>query len=311
MIDFFDHLYFIISERKRIQNIFKIYSILQLLIKLAANILIPPYLILSQKNKKYSLTPSDKKENRIIVSITTFPKRISKTWIIIESMLRQKIKPDTIILWLSIDQFPQISILPKRLQNLQKRGLIIQICESDMKSHKKYFYAMKMFPNDNIITIDDDVFYNSNTLSNLVLTKNNYPKTIICNHARRPVFKDSKLLPYNKWQVIFSSTEPNFEILPIGVGGILYPPNSLDDDLLNVNLIKELCPIADDIWLNVMSKLKGTKVARSSHHSNYLPIIIFKNITLDSQNLYNNFNDNQLNNVRNYYLKSRNVNLYS
>ena len=40
----------------------------------------------------------------------------------------------------------------------QKRGLTIRFCE-DLKAHKKYYYAFKEYPDDIVITVDDDVIY--------------------------------------------------------------------------------------------------------------------------------------------------------
>lgn len=42
--------------------------------------------------------------------------------------------------------------------------------------------------------------------------------------------------------------------------GSLYPPNSLNAQAFNEEVMKELCPYADDLWLTFMAKLNGTKV---------------------------------------------------
>ena len=63
-----------------------------------------------------------------------------------------------VILWLSKEQFPDRSFIPNSLLSLEKRGLIIELCEGDLRSHKKYYYALRQYPNDIIITIDDMLF---------------------------------------------------------------------------------------------------------------------------------------------------------
>ena len=45
-----------------------------------------------------------KRGREVILSLTTIPDRITKTWITIESLLRQSCKPDQIILWLAEDE---------------------------------------------------------------------------------------------------------------------------------------------------------------------------------------------------------------
>jgi len=80
----------------------------------------------------------------------------------------------------------------------------------------------------------------------------------------------------------------------------LYPPNSLYVDVLNAEIFKKYCFLADDIWLNVMARLVGTLVAKSEYISNYLPIIYRNNITLNSINISEGFNDMQLKSLREY-----------
>lgn len=54
-------------------------------------------------------------EKKIVVSLTSFPARIKKVHIVIESLLNQTIKPDKIILWLSKEQFEHYYVLPSKL----------------------------------------------------------------------------------------------------------------------------------------------------------------------------------------------------
>mgnify|MGYP000808865909 FL=1 len=115
--------------------------------------------------KMYIKHPSDKigitvkkREQKIIVSLTSFPKRIDTLWITVETLLRQSMKPDEIILWLAEEQFNGIDSLPKALLEQQKRGLTIRFCD-DLRSHKKYYYTMQEYPRDIVILVDDDMFY--------------------------------------------------------------------------------------------------------------------------------------------------------
>lgn len=57
------------------------------------------------KNCKNKLQPR-KSGEEIIVSLTTFPARISTVWITIETIFRQEVMPDRIVLWLAKEQFP-------------------------------------------------------------------------------------------------------------------------------------------------------------------------------------------------------------
>lgn len=89
----------------------------------------------------------------VVVSMTSFPARIQKVWIVVETMLRQRQSPEKIVLWLSRDQFPGgHSQLPERLLAQQERGLDIRFVDGDIRSHKKYYYAFAEFPDRHILT---------------------------------------------------------------------------------------------------------------------------------------------------------------
>jgi hypothetical protein len=301
MVDFFDGLYTSIGNRNNLLKKIRYYSILRVIVRFCANIIVPIYFILTPGKKRYSLLNSPYSEKRLIVSLTSFPERINRLWVVIETLLRQQRKPDMIILWLSLDQFPTLLSLPQSLISLQKRGLIIRLCTDDLRSHKKYYYVMKEFPMDYIITVDDDVIYNSQLLSFLIKLNQKFPKAICCNHASRIIVKDGYIVSYKEWEIVKYQQDPSIEIMPIGVGGILYPPNSLHHDVFQVDVFKKYCFLADDIWLNLMARLQGTSVAKTAYSSHYLPIINFKNITLNSKNINEKLNDKQLNSMREYY----------
>ena len=65
-------------------------------------------------SKRYGLN-CNKRSQKVIVSLTSYPKRINTVWITIETLLRQSFKPDKIILWLATDQFDGIESLPTEL----------------------------------------------------------------------------------------------------------------------------------------------------------------------------------------------------
>ena len=82
----------------------------------------------NSQNKKLGINTKKRKE-KIIVSLTSYPKRINVVWITIETLLQQTVKPDEVILWLADSQFKEIEELPEELKALQKRGLTIRFCD--------------------------------------------------------------------------------------------------------------------------------------------------------------------------------------
>jgi len=59
----------------------------------------PYYGICSIFKNKIGIT-SDKREQKLIVRLTSIPDRINRVFLTIESLLQQSLKPDQIILWL-------------------------------------------------------------------------------------------------------------------------------------------------------------------------------------------------------------------
>ena len=153
MVNVFDKLYSSIENKNTILQKIKFYSLLRFSIRVIANIIIPIYFTCTKHNKKYRLKNVETEGNRIIVSLTSFPARINNLWLVIETIFRQTVKPDMIILWLSKEQFSNIDSLPKRLLKQRERGLKIELRDGDLRSHKKYYYTVQEYPNDIMITI--------------------------------------------------------------------------------------------------------------------------------------------------------------
>lgn len=310
MVDFFDRLYSSIVNKNVFLVKIKYYSTYRFIVRLLSNIIIPFYFKLSNNNPAYKLNASFKTNKRVIVSLTSFPIRINKVWLVIESILRQKHKPDKIILWLSKDQFSSLDSLPKNLISLKKRGLEIRLCDNNIRSHKKYYYAFKEYPNDIVITIDDDIIYSPKLLTNLILLSNDFPESICCNHASEILIEAEQLCSYVKWKSVGSKIINTNKLMPIGVGGVLYPPNSLSDNVFDIDVFSNYCFLADDIWLNIMARLKNTKVSKSSYESHYLPIMYKSNKTLNSKNVDEGLNDKQLIRTRKYCIDTWGIDPY-
>ena len=203
------------------------------------------------------------KDGEIIVSLTSFPARINKVWITISSMMNQTLKPKRIILWLAEEQFPgKEKDLPQNLIKLKDRGLEIGFCD-DLRPHKKYYYTMKENPEEIVVTVDDDMLYPENMLEQLWEAHKKNPHMVVCQYAHKITLDErGNVKPYQEWESCYGeSTTPDIKILPVGCGGVLYPPHCLNERVFNKEHIKTLCPQMDDLWLKSMALLKGTKAA--------------------------------------------------
>ncbi|MGN0251606.1 MAG: glycosyltransferase [Oliverpabstia sp.] len=262
MYTFIYNLYFYLKrkQKKRKENAKKPLLITQKIIDRIEwfyNILVRDW-YMKHPIRRNGINQAKRKES-IIVSLTSYPKRIGTVWLTIETLLRQSVKPDEIILWLAQEQFKSIDVLPRELIELQKYGLTIRFCD-DLRSHKKYYYVMQEYPEDIIILVDDDMFYPRDTIKKLMQMHKKYPYDICTMTAQaiKPSFESKPSMWRNP--KLDEKFEHSDEIQIFTGSGSLYPPHSLDEEVFNKELVKSICPSADDLWLTFMANRKRTRI---------------------------------------------------
>lgn len=246
---------------------------------------------------------SKKRDQRIIVSLTTYPMRINTIWLTIETLLNQTIKPDEIILWVASSQFEKgLEALPETLLRLRERGLTIRFCE-DLLSHKKYYYALQEYPNDLIVLVDDDMFYPRDTIARLLELHRQQPKDICCITAQ-VIEPDFAAMP-SKWRnpkLNEHQLQHSERIQTFTGSGTLIPPHVLPDEAFNVDKIKSLCFHADDLWITFMAHRTGTRITTLKNWRPF-PVCIYGTAegSLYYINAEENQNDVQWQNLLDYY----------
>lgn len=203
---------------------------------------------------------TEKRTPQVIVSLTTYPARINSVYKTISTLLQQTVKPDRLILWLAEPQFPDKD-LPQNLTRLQEFGLEIKWVEKDIRSFKKLIPALKEFPEDIVITVDDDNYYDERLVEFLYNSYLENPEYI---HARQAFVvrhdKNGDLVMKARNYVYNSTYLPSFLNEPVGCGGVLYPPHVLDENVLNEEQFMQKVPTNDDLWFWAHALIKGTKI---------------------------------------------------
>lgn len=200
------------------------------------------------------------RSQKLIVSLTSYPERMYDIHYCLYSLLTQSIKPDKLILWLSEEEFPnKEKDIPKKVLQFLNYGLEIKWC-NNTKSYKKLIPALKEFPNDVIVTADDDIFYPENWLEKLYNAYLDDPNYIYCHNAHKITFEGKNIKSYTNWQRSIDDNTADYINVAVGCGGILYPPNSLHPDVFEEKTFMWLAPNADDIWFWAMAVLNNTKI---------------------------------------------------
>lgn len=196
----------------------------------------------------------------IIITLTTYPARISGVHLTIKSLLKQSIMPNLIILWLAESQFPnREKDLPAPLRDIVSEVFQIRWCD-DLKSYKKLVPALEAFPSALLVTVDDDVVYERNLIAKLLEGYKLHPDSIICSRVtkfhHRSGFLYAETGGSSYWH------KPSYLNKLVGCAGCLYPPGCLDSKVLDREAFMRLAPTSDDLWFWLMAVKYGTKVYR-------------------------------------------------
>jgi len=207
---------------------------------------------------------------------------------------------------LSKEQIAGVDQLPRTLKKLIKDNKIqVQFEDGDLKSHKKYYYAIRDYSDHPILTVDDDIIYPENLVEVLLESQEKNPQSVICTHGHRLLIEDNNIIPYDNWdketQIM---DQPRKDIVPIGCGGVLYPAHCFDgSQVLDTAIIEKTCRQADDLWLKSQAAMNGHTTVKVSTYPYFffIDIIIRHNIALTSVNVGKNLNDIQFANIKNEY----------
>ncbi|AWG23697.1 glycosyltransferase [Flavobacterium faecale] len=184
-----------------------------------------------------------------------------------EALNQQTTVPKKWNLVLSEEEWPKL-ILPKFLKKLEQRGLEIIWVKSNTYAVKKLVPVLIKYPDLGIITLDDDIIYESNLIGNLV--NNTYAKKgNIVGHVGKTLIKKN-----NELNMMFRDTAPTNintstnQVFLIGWGGIYYPNNSLSPKVKDADAIKKIVPgRGSDIWFWAAALAQNTKQYCITPHS--------------------------------------------
>lgn len=259
------------------------------------------YLTVVNTPQQYGVTKK-KRKRKIIVSLTSFPPRFKDLDLCLRSLTQQKLKPDKIIVYLGNDT--KESDILKSMRKYEDSGIEFRIDNAkNLMPHKKYYYAMQEFPNDIIVTADDDVIYPHNWLSSLVQSYVKYPYAVSSRRVHHITKRNGHMEQYDHWiDQCRTIRKPSMELIATGNGGVLYPPHCLSKEAFNVDNIEKLCIRTDDIWLKCMEVRNNTPVVWVENWKvKPRTIDSSKNKRLSDENIFTGNNDLVLKKVMETY----------
>ena len=193
----------------------------------------------------------------VVVSMTSYPARIRGAWVSLESLFRQDYKAFRLVLVLAESQFPRKE-LPLIIRLMLRKGLTILWVAEDNRSWDHLWPAYSSFPQASVISVDDDKVFPGDLVRRLVEASRQNPGRIIGSRGWE-MRMDSGALSFGKgWVRAAASTPSEALFMPPG-NGSLYPPGSLPTLAGDVELMRKICPRADDVWYWAAARLAATE----------------------------------------------------
>lgn len=242
------------------------------------------------------INKKNKRNERIVVSLTTHGKRLNSVYLAIKSIMYQTLKADNIVLFLDEGDSDK-KILHE--DELVEAGLSVVRNVQNLGPHTKYYRAMTEFKDSVIITIDDDVLYDDRLLEELYESHLQFPGAIVCRWGTRIKKRGTVIEKYNLWEDKVTVKQPQIEVCALGVGGCLYPCGKYREKFLDKNGIMKSCIGADDLWLKAVEMINGVKTIAIGFHPIHT-IRDTQDIGLSLKNCLEERNDLYFSNIQKY-----------
>ena len=215
-------------------------------------------------------------DSPVVVSLTTYPKRIDLVYKVVDNMLMQTRRPDKVVLYLAEEEFPTHQLPENLVLRLERDPRFEVRYIANVRSHKKYFKVFQDFPDANVITVDDDIVYPLTLVRDLLVQHNRMPHAVIAARTHTISFnKDGSYAKYQEWMKTKKLLRtPSLLSLATTGGGTLFPPNSIDAAAFEMKNILEVAPSADDLWIKFHLMKAGTPVVLvEAYHKPRLELI--------------------------------------
>lgn len=192
----------------------------------------------------------------VALSITSYGKRMHGVAYAIESIGAGTVRPERFILWVDEPDFA-LADFPM-LERLTYRGLEIRRTENFGPHKKSYPYCREHGGSGlDLVTADDDVLYPSGWLAGLAQARMSYPGEFLGYRGKIVTTDSGGLVPYAQWPLAHAG-DAGSRVFLTGLAGIVFPARLRAAIRDAGEEFMDVCPRADDIWINVHALRSGT-----------------------------------------------------
>jgi glycosyltransferase involved in cell wall biosynthesis len=193
---------------------------------------------------------SDEFDDTLILSMTTYPKRVKYASKALKSVIIQNTTNARIVVYAYSDEYSEVF---RKLSVFEKYNVRIESYPHNFRQYLKLIPSLERNPDKTIITFDDDILYPSGWLKGLLRAQLNYPNFQIAYRGQfiqkevvltPDIYFNSKIYAPSKIEKLHPK-----EIILTGVFGVAYPPHQFCSIVVDMERAISLSPGNDDLWL--------------------------------------------------------------
>lgn len=211
-------------------------------------------------------------KDTLIISMTSWTKRINKVGLALYSILRQMDNRNVhLVLVLAEPEFPNgLSDLPMILQAMVQRGKVELIwCPINIYSHKKLMPTIAKYPDNPILVCDEDIVRPDGWVDMFIADHKKYPHDILVGGCVFDIGFDGNRFNPTK-HFAFDKTECAGKIIhnrrpANGFGGVLYPVGTFTDKrFYDWDSMMKLSRYSDESWQFCFNIMEGRTIRWTS-----------------------------------------------
>lgn len=208
-----------------------------------------------EKRELFNNYNLEENKDKIIVNFTTWKERDWCCEEMLTYFTKQTKKPDRIICWLSKDEYN--GIIPDNIKKCLDKSILTEVrwVDKNVYGHKRW-EAVKYFNNSYNIFIDDDLYYPTDFIEQLIKLCNKYDnKVAACYYGRTVNYDNGKRvdMPFKNYPSFLNTFYSGLCCIPPN----LYPLESFN----YLDLRDKYTLRCDDSWINGWLIKKKIKVA--------------------------------------------------
>jgi glycosyltransferase involved in cell wall biosynthesis len=199
-------------------------------------------------------------EEKLVVSMTTTPKRIEYLKKTLKTVITQSVSAAEIAIYIESDHIDL-------LEEIAREFAVFNV--KVHPSHEKLRAGTKLIPElardtgrEIILILDDDVIYPHNLIKSMLRTlHNNGGSVVVCNWAQTcGVDVTGKPQHYRDWREIRNTGELSANAMPLGVAGVMAARSTFPRQIRDTDVFRDVCDCIDDLWYWCHFALSDTRV---------------------------------------------------